>query len=80
MVTGEGLVMKGGDAEYRRGPQAKAAFGRVAPGSWITEEAMGEYGSGAYSNEPYSFASIEMYLAALGWFYDQVRGTERGGL
>ena len=39
--------MKGGDAEYRRGPHAKAAFGRVAPGSWITEKEMGEYGSGA---------------------------------
>ena len=72
MVTGEGLVAKGGDPEYRSGEHAKAAFGRVAPGSWMTDETKGPHGWGAYNKEPYSFASVEMYMAGLGWFYAQV--------
>ena len=72
MVSGEGLVVKGGDPSYRQGDHARCAFGRVAPGSWMTDETKGQFGSGAYCDEPYSYKSVEMYLAAFGWFWDQV--------
>jgi len=65
MVSGEGLVVKGGDPTYRQGEHARPAFGRIAPGSWMTEETRGEFGCGAYCNEPYSFAAIEMYLTCV---------------
>lgn len=47
-------------------------FARGAPGAWMTDETRKAHGWGAFGDEPYSFASVEMYLAALGWFYDQV--------
>ena len=73
MTSGEGLVHKGGDPEYRRtSEQYGLIFGRDPSGEWLTEEKRGEYGFGAYSDKPYCYATVEMYLAALGWFYDQV--------
>jgi len=67
MASGEGLVVKGGDPEYRREcAQFRAGFARSEPGVWMTDETKMAYGWGAYANVPYSYASVEMYVCLAG--------------
>ena len=77
MVSGEGLVQKGGCPEYHRDMQERGIWrapfgGNTMRSEWMTEKARGEYGWGAFSDEPFSFGTVELYVTALAWFYDQI--------
>ena len=78
MATGEGNVKKGGDPAYRQQAHHKEVLRGCRAGSWMSEENEKDFGWGAYADSPWCFGTIEMYLAAIGWFYDQVRRTRKG--
>ena len=66
-------MFKGGDPTYRKGTVFCGLFGQETnKASWMTAEARKEYGWGAYSDEPFTFGSLEKYVTSIGWFCDQV--------
>jgi hypothetical protein len=72
MAKGDGSVPKGGSPAHRQHAHARPSFGKISPGSWMTEETKKAFGWGAYASEPFAFVTVEQYCSAFAWFYDEV--------
>ena len=68
---------KGGWVEYRSGAHAKPGLGGKPQGALLGKAK--EFGTGAYSDAPFRFRSIEEYVKAIRWFYEVLLEKLLGG-
>ena len=72
MATGDrDKCPKGGRAEYRNGDWYKRVSGRLQ-GDMMTDRNAGEFGHGAYADEPHVATTIEQKLSNIATWFDSV--------
>ena len=78
MATGDVASRpKGGWAEYRNGEHAKTGLHGKKSGELMG--AQKAYGTGAYTDAPFRFRSIEEFVKSIRWFYDGLLEKMEGG-